>query len=260
MFNLRQWQTDFVETMKNSTRCAPLHLRGGSISAERRLNIYANNIRHGLTEALKSIYRVTEQLVGREYFTYMADRYGERHPSRSGNLHDFGQAFPQYMRSLEALSGLMYLPYLAQLEWAYHVAFHAADLHVGFNMQQLRTVSASDMDQIQFRLHPSVSLLHSPCRILPLWEAHQTTELEQVLELDHSDEYILVIRRQLAIEFQTLSKAEFTFLSAIQDRMPFNTCCTMTVKAEPDVDLPHLLASHIHNGTIVDFTTAGNKR
>lgn len=255
MFNLKQWQSDFADFVQNDMdKVSELHVVDGPRSGKRRLNIYANNIRHSLTDALKAVYKVTHQLVGEEYFNCIAKQFIPLYPSRSGNLHDFGREFPDYLQQLTNLNDVYYLPYVARLEWAYHIAFHAQEAS-GLDIQQLQVIPASQIDFILFQLNPSVSLIHSPCKILPIWISNQQAQPEQLLVLEETDEYLLVMRRDMEIEFHTLTKTEYAFLYAIECRLPFHMACEKAVESEPDADLPLLLARHIQNGAITDLQT-----
>jgi len=56
-------------------------------SADTALEVYRNNYRGNLHDALAGAYPVIRQLVGDEFFRYMARKFIEQYPSRSGNLH-----------------------------------------------------------------------------------------------------------------------------------------------------------------------------
>src|SRR6185436_9928463 len=78
-------------------------------------------------DALAAVYPVVQRLLGQGFFEYACDAFIRRHPPRSGNLHDFGAEFAEFLAGFEAASTLTYLPDTARLEWSWHVAFHAAD-------------------------------------------------------------------------------------------------------------------------------------
>ena len=102
------------------------HIRAAGLTGARRLQIYRNNVALNLTGALEAAYPVVRRLVGEEFFRYAAARYIARHPSRSGDLHEFGESFPAFLETFGPVAGLVYLPDVARLEWAIHQVFHAA--------------------------------------------------------------------------------------------------------------------------------------
>ncbi|NMQ19699.1 DUF2063 domain-containing protein [Candidatus Competibacter phosphatis] len=70
------------------------HIRAAGLSGARRLRVYRNNTRLGLTGALEAVYPVVSKLVGEGFFRYAAAEYIARHPSRLGDLHEYGGFFP----------------------------------------------------------------------------------------------------------------------------------------------------------------------
>ena len=103
------------------------HIRAAGLSGARRLQVYRHNTLLGLTGALEAVYPVVRRLVGEEFFRYAAAQYIARHPSRSGDLHEFGEHFPLFLQSFAPVAELVYLPDVARLEWTYHQVFHAAN-------------------------------------------------------------------------------------------------------------------------------------
>ena len=114
---LRETQEEFAAAL----------LGGGAHRFDRRLQVYRNNVFVSLLQALADVYPVLVRLVGRDYFDQAARRFVREHPSRSGNLHDFGSELPGFLGRLPEAASLPYLPDVAALEWAWHEAFHAGD-------------------------------------------------------------------------------------------------------------------------------------
>ena len=92
----------------------------GDFSGESRLQIYRNNVFTSLTDALEDIYPVVARLVGNEFFSYAAHEYIVRYPSRSGNLHEFGDRLPGFLGGFPPAKDLGYLADVAHLEWTWH--------------------------------------------------------------------------------------------------------------------------------------------
>ncbi len=117
------------------------HVRAVGLTGARRLQVYRNNTVLNLTGALAAVYPVTRRLVGEGFFQYTAACYIARHPSRSGDLHEFGEHFPLFLQSFAPVAALTYLPDVARLEWAYHQVFHAAS-HPPLDLAALARVPA----------------------------------------------------------------------------------------------------------------------
>jgi len=81
-------------------------IRANGLSGPRRLQIYRNNTYLNLTAALQSTYPVIERLVGEGFFRYAAHQYITQCPSTSGNLHEFGVTFTDFLSAFELAAGL----------------------------------------------------------------------------------------------------------------------------------------------------------
>ena len=78
-------QRDFVEALYSEAPCEP------GIAAYRR-NMLAN-----LGNALAATYPVVNRLVGDAFFHEAARRYVHAHPSRSGDLNEYGGGFAAFL-------------------------------------------------------------------------------------------------------------------------------------------------------------------
>lgn len=233
-----------------------------SLSGKRRLNIYRNNVNISLREALKSIYPVTHRLVGDDFFKVLAQQYTKKYPSLSGNLHDFGNHLPEFIENNPAASELVYLADVAKLEWAYHAVFHAADV-TAFDIDKLQKIDTSDYGRLVFRLNPASKLLHSNYPILKIWETNQITEdlaaqNQATISLDEGGTRLLVVRKEIDIEFHPLDSAEFCFLTALSEGKNFFSACDAACHAHADRDVGELLQKFILSQAIVDFEIENN--
>ena len=105
MHSLRNLQSRFAEAVFDPKSTGfGLHVRANGLGGARRVSVYRNNVVNGLTEALRVSYPVVERLVGVEFFAHAARCYVRDVPSRSGNLHDYGAAFPAHLARLPGQS------------------------------------------------------------------------------------------------------------------------------------------------------------
>ena len=134
------------------------HIRAAGLPGARRLQVYRNNTRLGLTGALEAVYPVVSKLVGEGFFRYAAAEYIARHPSRLGDLHEYGGFFPAFLRAFEPAAELVCLPDVARLEWSYHQVFHAAR-HMPLDPRALANIPAERQGALRFQLHPAAYAL-----------------------------------------------------------------------------------------------------
>ncbi|HYQ91310.1 MAG TPA: DNA-binding domain-containing protein [Candidatus Competibacteraceae bacterium] len=256
MARLRELQMEFARTVLDSTHTDfDRYILASSLSGERRLQVYRNNVRLSLTEALKAVYPVTQRLVGDGFFRYAAGRYIPLHPSTSGNLHDFGGHFPDFLATFEPAAKLAYLPDVARLEWAYHGVFHAAE-SVLLDLAALAVIPPERHGELKFTLHPAARLLASSFPILRIWQVNQADFAgDPTVDLTEGGIRLLLLRREnLEIELQALPPGEFALLQALAEQQDFATACERALVVQADLDLPTLFSRHVRQGTLVDFS------
>lgn len=238
-------------------------LGSDALTANRCMNIYRNNVTISLRDALKAVYPVIHKLVGDEFFSAMARDYVAKFPSRSGNLHEFGNHLADFIGSFAPAGELVYLSDLANLEWAYHRVFHEKDGQL-FNVEKLQKIAAADYGHLCFTLTPSCRLIRSPYPILRIWQSNQdqtsssesASDLHDTVSLDEGETFLLVLRQGQDIEFQLLTPCEFNFLEAFSQHKTFFTACDRASQSNPDCDVGKLLQKHILSQTITDFSIA----
>jgi hypothetical protein len=134
--------------------------------------IHRRNVGSSRHAALAATYPVVRRLVGDGFFRALGLRYGEAHPSRSGDLLLYGDALARFVADDPFAAALPYLADVARLEWACHEALHAADAPP-LDPLALARVPPERQDAIRFTLHPSVRLLACEHPVVALWEANQ---------------------------------------------------------------------------------------
>ncbi len=255
MSRLRELQLGFAAAvLDGDANDFARHIRAAGLTGARRLQVYRNNSRLSLTGALEAVYPIVRRLVGEGFFRYAADRYIARHPSRSGDLHEFGEFFAVFLEAFAPTAPLVYLPDVARLEWAYHQVFHAAS-HPPLDLAKLAQIPADRQGELHFRLHPAARLLESAFPILRIWQVNQADYAgDPTVDLDDGGIKLLVIRREsLDIEFQALEDGEFSLLHALAGDDDFAMACERALAAQPTLDLPACFRQHVLRGALVAF-------
>lgn len=250
MLRLPELQAAFAAGILGESAVAMAAIAPGRFAPDQHLQIYRNNIFESLTGALTAVYPVIERLVGTGFFRFAADNYIRLHPPRSGNLHDFGMHYADFLAGFAPAAGLPYLPDVARLEWAWHEAFHAADA-AALDARRLADVAAEQQGDLRFTLHPSARLLDSPYPLLNIWQANQDDAAEQIIDLTQGGAPLLVIRRGLRVEIDTLTPGEHALLRALAQDATLETACDAAFAVEAAFDLAVALQRGIHGGTLV---------
>jgi hypothetical protein len=252
MPSLREMQQDFAASLVSGRGAqAAAHVVAGAFPAAQRLRIYRNNVLTSLTNALGDVYPVVARLVGEGFFRHAAHAYIGRHPSRSGNLHEFGAAFPEFLRGFAPARRLPYLGDVARLEWAWHESFHAPE-HPPLDLARLAAVPDSEHENLRFTLHSAARLVASPYPMLRIWEVNQDGYAgESEVSLDAGGEQVLVARPELEVMVHRLAAGEFAFLRALSERQTLGGAYSAAVAVEADFDLARCLQRHIADATLV---------
>jgi hypothetical protein len=252
---LRELQLSFSDSIFAESETGIVeHVVENGLPPARRIQVYRNNMHASLTDALGAVFPVIQRLVGDDFFGFAARSYIQSHPSRSGNLHDFGEQFPEFLQTFPPAAGLSYLGDVARLEWCYHAVFHAAD-HPPLELQALAAVPADELGDIRFRLNPACRLLSSGFPLLRIWQANQDDSTDdQPIALDAGGVQLLIIRRGLDIEFQPLADADYALLDAMRRGITFAEAHERALATDPGFDLPVALHRHVSGRTIVDFS------
>lgn len=95
--------------------------------AEKRFNVYRNNIVVGLKDALAQGFPATQSLVGDQFFAALSGAYLRAHPPSDPRLPLYGESFAAFIEGFEPTRQIPYLPDVARLEYRLRQSYHAAD-------------------------------------------------------------------------------------------------------------------------------------
>ena len=254
---LRDTQIAFAASVLSGGSAAATVIRPGKLTATRRLEIYRHNVFANLRGVLKDIYPVVLGVVGEAFFEHAADRFVGTHPSRSGDLNQFGGEWAAYLAGYPHAADLPYLPDVARLEWAWHQAFHAADV-APFDLARLAAMPAEQHATLCFDLHPTVRLVRSDFPLLRIWEVNQP-EFTGEMEVDwDAPADLLLIRRNDEVEvlIERISEPKFAFLHALTQHATLEVAATAALEADPALDLQGFLLESVQSGIITDIKRA----
>ncbi len=218
-----------------------------------RLEIYRGTTFGSLTEALADAFPVVSQLVGERFFAHTAGRFIAAHPPQAPRLAEYGGDFPHFLGSFAAARSLPYLPDVAQLEWAVHLAYHAPD-HASLAPARLAALDPASFGALCLAPHPSLQLVASRFPVDRIWQAHHGEGDLAAIDLSSpADCRLLVDRGPGGIRQLPLGAGELALLQALADGLALQDAAEDAVAVEPDLDLPALLARHLSRGSFADL-------
>jgi len=250
---LRELQSAFARalTAPQAVDVAAFVMAEG-IAAERRIQVYRNNLLANLSGAIEAIYPVVRRLIGEALFRKVSRAYARAVPSRCGDLHAYGESFPEWLTRLPEMSSLVYLEDVARLEWTYHQVFHAVDA-APLSLAALAEVPADRRHELRFAPHPASALLQSAYPVLRIWQVNQEDWAgEQTVSLDEGGDEILVRRQRGDVEFMRLTPAEYGLLAALRRGGSLEQAVTEALGRDRAFDVGASLTKHLQLGTFVE--------
>lgn len=217
------------------------------------IEVYRNNYRGNLHDALAGVYPVIKQLVGDDFFRFMSRKFIERHPSSSANLHQYGAELSGFLRTFAPAQELPYLPHVAALEWACHCAYFA-DNATTLDIGKLAQILPERYSDLTLLIHPACHVLRSRYPVAAIWNAHQPGAPGDFhIDLDSGPCRALVIRQDNRVQVSELAVSDAEWLSCIQAGTHLGTATANTLEKYPDFDLRACLLHLMTLGIFTDF-------
>lgn len=252
MYSLHELQRAFARALCDPAEeaiCSTIAAAG--LTPSQRVQVYRNNVLANLGGALESVFPVLRRLVGSDFFGYAARRYVREVASRSGDLHDFGSSFPEFLAELPRAASLAYLSDVGRLEWAYHRVFHASD-GLPLDLAALGKVPPDEWPGLRFVLNAASDLLQSAYPILRIWQVNQDDwSGDRTVHLEEGPSALLIRRRHFEMEFLSLSTGEYQLLASLASQCSLDQALGEALTVEPDFNLGQCLERHLRSGTFV---------
>jgi hypothetical protein len=222
--------------------------------AESGLAVYRNNVMSSLIKAVVARFSTVRRLLGEDRFLESVRRFIAAEPPRSPLLLEYGDGFPQFLRSI---GDDACIADIADLEVARGKAYHAADA-APLSPQAFAAIPAKRLSGLRLTFHPSVSLLQSRFPIVSLWQANQ--EPGDVALPQERPEAALIARPMLEVEVWNLPPGGFAFLTALRRGATMAEAAEAPMDAAPDFDLAVnlsvLIKANVVTGFVEDETIA----
>ncbi|MGI9524026.1 MAG: HvfC/BufC N-terminal domain-containing protein [Hyphomicrobiaceae bacterium] len=214
----RDAQSSFVDRLFQSDLDVPAGIgTTGDFPAKKRFNVYRNNVMASLSDALVSNYPVVNTLVGDEFFREMARVFIVSHPPGTPVLLEYGREFASFIETFAPARTLPYLADVARLEWAWIVAYHAADsdpIAIG----ALQAIAADQLEEVRLDFHPSFHLIRSGWPAASIWHAHQFDDDPAVRMQDIAPERenAIVVRPRSSVDVRRIKAGSAEFVACLR--------------------------------------------
>jgi uncharacterized protein len=194
MKSLSLYQEDFAGILlgKSSGDMLSEMFSGNVDRSTSCIALYRGNLHASWQRALSAAYPVLKAVVGDDFFNELALVYGRVYPSESGDLNEFGEDLPAFVRDLRAAADYQYFGDLARLEWAVHRA-HYAENPLILEVDRWREIDVDVLLGARLRVSTACTLVSSRFCVGELWRAHQSAQVHFPVCMEEAS-YSLVVR------------------------------------------------------------------
>lgn len=209
------------------------------------LEVYRRNLRANFGKVLALEFPAVEQILGSERFSDLARRFQQQSPSRNGNLHGIGRAFPAFLRAALAIDGLAWVGDVAALEWAWEESAVAGDADAALDTARLAALAPEEQLEACFVPHPALRIVRSDVPVVTLWRTHTADAAGVIaaadprfrLSLDAGAEAAVVERPALRVEVTAVPPGEAAWLDALCGGASLGAAIDAACSVDADFDL-----------------------
>ncbi len=195
------------------------------VSADLRLDIYANAYRFRLVEALQDTFPALHTLLGDEDFFNLGVAYLTARPSKHFSLRYFGHELASFLKGSDAYSEQPLLSEMAQFEWLLREAFDAADNAV-IDMEALQQIDPQSWHSLRFLFHPTVKRVDLSFNVPQIWQTIDKQEAPiDMIENDHPIGWCLW-RKDLRTLYRSMDVDEAWAMDAMLSGHTFSEICS----------------------------------
>jgi len=181
------------------------------ISADKRLQIYANGYRIRLTETIETDHQLLGQYLGDDLFDKMAADYISAYPSSNKSLRQFCDALPDFLQQDEFFKQHPIIADLARFERRLLNAFDAADSPRA-SFSDLQAVPPEQWPNCCLRFHPSVQVFTCHSNAVEAWQALKVDTAPPAPDYGSPRAWLLWRGQSRLTEFVSLSAAQHALL------------------------------------------------
>jgi hypothetical protein len=219
--------------------------------ADRRYNVYRNNVTVSLIDALAAIYPAVQRITGVEFFRAMARFHIRATPPASPLLFEYGRDFPTFIEHYEHARPMPWLADTARVERAWLDAYHAADAEP-LSTQSLGSFPPERLAKLVFTAHPATRIVRSRFSAVTIFAANRGEG--PVGRIDASmPEDGLITRPDLDVVVSRLPPGGAAFLASLIAGQPLGEAAAFALEASSSFDIGGAIAGMIEAGA---FTAA----
>jgi hypothetical protein len=221
------------------------------LSAEARVDIYANMYFYRILDALKEDFAATLAVLGADDFHNLATGYLLEHPPTEPSLYHCGRYLADYLRDHPMRKRVPFVADVAALERAIVEVFQGPDT-TALTPDALRAIAPSDWPAIKLRLQPAAQTLALEWRVSEVVRAVEEGRPWQAAERGKIK--VLVWRRQSQVFHRELEQLEGDALAAVVRGATFAEICDAVANhndiQDPVAEMNRMLARWLSDAVL----------
>ena len=226
MTTLRELQRSFQSWVLGDARALPATVAGtGAVSAQGRLEVYAQAIRLRFLEVLGQDYPGLHALAGDDEFRRLGLAYVAAHPSHHPSIRWFGCHLPAYLRSAAPWRNHPVLGEMAGFEWAKGELLDAADSAV-VGVEDIAAIPPDRWAGIRPRLKPAVRRLALEWNVPAMWKAIDAGDAPPPAARSEPALDWLLWRQDIVVRWRSIDPDETWALRRCDAGEDFGSICT----------------------------------
>ena len=237
----------FAASLLNPGPVTPTVVRGrAGRTADKRFNVYRNNVTVSLIDALAAVYPAVQRITGVDFFRAMARSHIRATPPTSPLLFEYGRDFPVFIEQYEYASSMPWLADTARIERAWLDAYHAADAEP-LPPAALAVVPQEKLADLVFITHPATRIVRSRYSAMTIVASNRGNE--PVGRIDASTpEDALITRPDLEVMLRRLPSGGATFIESLMSRRSLGEAAALALEISPSFDIAANIAGMIDAG------------
>ena len=260
MSELRNLQQAFMGHLLGKTTDIAKHIQStATLSAKKRLDIYAYAYKERLKEAITTDYEKLHDYLGDEQFEQLLERYIEHYPSQQTNLRYYSTQMANLLRDEEPYRQHPILTEIAGIEAAFADSFDAQDSEL-VSIDTLTSLPPEAWETLSFTFHPSVQALTFKLNSFAVWKALANDMPPPKTEhLSTPDVWLLWRDSTLISRYRPVKIAEASALELVLAGRTFADMCEQLLNDFSEEEVPSqaiaYLTSWVNEGLIASLNT-----
>jgi Putative DNA-binding domain len=227
-------------------------------STVRGLRAYRANAQELSAKALEASYPTMQQLLGIENFGHLAQSFWQTEPPQRGDLAQWGQGLAEYLPRVPQLQTLLaehaYLPDVARVEWALHVAATASDAMLDAESFQL--LASHDPAQLGLKLSPACALICSMYPVTAIVQLHDARAVDTHAAArgsiaNREPQTALIWRQGFRPVLGVADPASSDLIQAILEGQSLARAVDAALAQKPDWEFGAWLAQQVQSGLLL---------